>query len=668
MTCERDADGFAVRFDDFAPGADTYEVTINFAQALAADQTSSTHGTDLSFRFAAKIDGSDEVWLSSSAFEWKHTGWSMPQDVTVNGQSWDLTRTTKVPPAQPFSPESVDFQRATLQKSRGRGAMNLDYLPERLSLDFEHYDASVENDFKTSSERLCLAFDDPADGADWYEGTVIIPRFRARYLVRLTARPVNGILGTPLKVYRFPAGSEAQTVLAGQRFFGPDGDCVAALEPGRYEFEALRQDSSGSLVALRTGAITISGPTNIDFQPRQWEPNFIGPNEMPITINDLAIRSVRPGGAITWQRQPGQSSNVPSVTLSRGVSYHRHIFGHAQTNYVAVWTAVTATNAAPIKIANKEWLEASFSWLRGTPQTIQRGVVLDFPDGKLEIPDAGRCSLLTNRRFFTVAYWLGFPDGRRAAFEPHPCLLTGGAKLAITLGGTLHPLASAAVLQDEALGRPDALRLWSDITLGDAEGYLLDTTRSTVAWASKVKMKDGTALPPAPLPPDFVKRLGNVKDHLIAGASYRMDAPRDCAVAPEPLADVRRGRFSMKAPPYRPWNTTSYLAKADRELSFTFLIRGVPNQPQARLDIKWWLNGGAVGGGNSITMPIIEYLQSLDWYGHPWALAHETLHNFGFGHTHEMNRVDAAVQEQMDFFRWSVADNPGYVPMEYFRR
>jgi len=667
VTCERDTNGFIIHFDDPQNGSDTYEITIDFAQMLVTNQASSSQGHDLQFRISAKIDGSDELWLLSTNLEWKHTSWSLPENVTVNGQPWDLAKTTEFPLAQAVSPESMDLQRATLQKFRGRGTMNLDYLPERFCLDFEHFDPGVAGDFKTSAERLCLDFEDPPEGADWYEGTMVVPRFRERYLVRLIAHSVKGILGTPLRIYRFPSGREAQTVLAGQRFFGPEGECIAALEPGQYQFEALHQDSSGGLIALRTGVINISGPTNIDFQPQPWEPSLVGPYQMPMTLDNLAIRSSRPGGAITWQRPPGNGTAIPSVALSKEQSYRIHAFGHSGANYVAVWTTVTATNAARITIASRDWLEGSFIWRQDTPRTSGWGILLEFPDGKFEISNSQGCRLFTNRRFFTVAYWLDFPGNRRAIFEPRPCFLTD-PKSRILLGGKLHPLASAAILQDEKLGRPDALALWSDITLGDAQGYLLDTASSTIDWTSNIKLKSGAAIPPAPLPSNFADHLTNIKDQLIASATYWTDIRNVCAVAPEALADVGQGRFSMKAPPYRSWNTMNYLAKAERELSFTFLIRGVTNEPEHHLDIKWWLNDGAVGGGNSITMPMGGYLLSKDWYSHPWAIAHEMLHNFGFGHTHEMNRVDAAVQEQMDLFRWSTADDPAYLPAGNLRQ
>jgi hypothetical protein len=41
------------------------------------------------------------------------------------------------------------------------------------------------------------------------------------------------------------------------------------------------------------------------------------------------------------------------------------------------------------------------------------------------------------------------------------------------------------------------------------------------------------------------------------------------------------------------------------------------------------------------------------------------LHCFGFGHTHEMTRVDQEIQDRMEYFRWSVADHPEFFPEDW---
>jgi hypothetical protein len=671
VRCQPDGDGLAIEFEDGDLGSDTYEIAIDFAPALVHKDASRNGANPLRLRILAQIDGTDEAWLSSPGLEWVHTSWDLPQKVTVNSTSWDLSKKKKFPLSADLSPESLNFQRATVQKYRGRGRINLDYCPERQALESEYFDATAGRELRASCERLCVEFEDPPDGSDWYEAEVVIPEYKKRHLVRLTAAGVSGISGTPVRIFHVPAASEMLSVVPGERFFSRNGECLVALEPGKYQFEALRQAPEGHLIALRTQSINVDGPTNVDLHPQDEQPVLLGQDDdkgAGIELDELAIRSSRPGGAIRWKRAtPGQTD--PVLTLSRGETYRVHAFGHSGTNYFAVWTALLATNPAKLAVPKGEWLDRSFAWLEGTPASTSRGVILQFPDGTFEIPKAAdACRFFTNRRFFTVAYWLGFPGDHRAVFEPRPIVVAAGTHGRITFGGPLTPVASAAVLQDEKLGRPDALRLWFEETLADKEGDLLNTKASTIEWSQRIALKDGTTIPSPPLPTDFAKTLQTDFNQLIANARCVLDKPTEWTVVPQPTVPARFGRFSTVAPPYRAWNSASYLSKAERELMLIDRVRGVRADPTKRIEIKWWFNDGAVGGGNSVTMPMKGYLQCLDWYTHTWAIAHETLHNFGFGHGHEMNRIDAAVQEQMDFFRWYAADNPAYVPPQVFDR
>ncbi len=43
------------------------------------------------------------------------------------------------------------------------------------------------------------------------------------------------------------------------------------------------------------------------------------------------------------------------------------------------------------------------------------------------------------------------------------------------------------------------------------------------------------------------------------------------------------------------------------------------------------------------------------------------LHNFGYGHTHEIDRLDREIQRRMIEFQCHVADHPEYVPEEELR-
>jgi hypothetical protein len=148
---------------------------------------------------------------------------------------------------------------------------------------------------------------------------------------------------------------------------------------------------------------------------------------------------------------------------------------------------------------------------------------------------------------------------------------------------------------------------------------------------------------------------------LVASAMFTLERPMTVSAAPETFVPRQCKRFETEVPSYRKWNTTAYLSKAERELNLIFFVRHEPNDPKHKLHIKWWLNHGAVGGGDSVTMPFDGYLRTLDWYSHPWAIAHEMLHTFGVGHSHEMDRLDRAVQEYMEYQRWYAADHPEYI-------
>ena len=162
-----------------------------------------------------------------------------------------------------------------------------------------------------------------------------------------------------------------------------------------------------------------------------------------------------------------------------------------------------------------------------------------------------------------------------------------------------------------------------------------------------------------------MKRLGNLKDTLIASASYCMGATQHVSLRPEAFVSRQTARCYTQVPPYHDWNTLAYLAKAARELKMIARARLQPLAPDLRFQVQWWLNSGAVGVNNSVTMPFSTYLGCRDWFSHPWAIAHEMLHSFNYGHTHEMDRLDHDVQERMTQFQWYVADHPEYVPEDW---
>lgn len=78
-----DSDGLVITFDDPQGGSDIYEVTVDFAQLLAARKPATTN--DVRLRLQAIVDGTDEVWISQNAARWNHLEWQPPTEVTLDG-------------------------------------------------------------------------------------------------------------------------------------------------------------------------------------------------------------------------------------------------------------------------------------------------------------------------------------------------------------------------------------------------------------------------------------------------------------------------------------------------------------------------------------------------------------------------------------------------------
>lgn len=632
----RDADGLVVHFDDPENGADTYEVEILFAQRLARKAAAAE---PFELRLDANIDDTDEVWFTRDQAKWLHTT-GTPPTVSADDHPWDVARDAALHLRPPLLPDVMDLQRATLTRLHGRGTVNLEYRPGQLCLDFE----------------------DRAAGPDQYGVVVRVPPFGVRHLVTLKTNVPGALLGAPLKIYRVPAPPLDDGPLPGQRVFDARGQCQVALEPGQYRFEVLHQPDDHTLVALRTGTLTVAGPTTADLPVRRTRPRLYGPGHHPFKLDELFVRSTDPTGGLRWTAT-GANPAPPLLLLSPDQAYNAHAFGHADADRAAVWTTLRPAGFADITLKPDEWRSCAFRWAPGTPRSTDNGVVLQFPDGQLNLPrPAEKARLFTNRRFFSVAYWLAFDGGRKAVFEPRGFLLPATVDGDVLLGGPLRPVASAAVLQDESLGRPDARHLWWEITLADPQNYLLDPAASKIDWQPALTTADGKPAKTAPLSDTDVQALGNLKDSLTATASYRTDAPHQVSLHPDPFVELHTARVKTQVPPYRDWNTRAYLAKMARELDMIALARQQPLSPDLKFNISWWFNNGAVGGNNSVTMSLPTYLGCRDWYTHPWAIAHEMLHSFGYGHTHEMDRLDRDVQRRMSRFQWDVADHPAYVP------
>lgn len=147
VALERTENGLLVYLDDTPGGADEYEFEIRFHPYIRSTKRIETPGALL--RIAARIDGSDRVRITRKQATWEHLTYGLPENVSVNGISWDVGQTNVLENggATAFLPADVDFSDARIVTRKGRDVATM----------------WADND------SLLVTFADNPNGADDYE-------------------------------------------------------------------------------------------------------------------------------------------------------------------------------------------------------------------------------------------------------------------------------------------------------------------------------------------------------------------------------------------------------------------------------------------------------------------------------------------------------------------
>lgn len=647
-----DTKGLIVRFNDERHnGSATYEVVITFADQICEqsrrmiDCLKSETGQplqQLEFNIQTKIDGADAVHIDSDKVKWAHYESSWPRKVSLNGRNWNPYEESEFSPESKgfFIPAGLNLSAARLVEKKGRGAVQL----------------------LKSDDRLTIRFDDRhVPGADNYAARVRIP-ISQLWPVEIQCDKPEHVFGAQLTIVRYAKDEKLPTIVPGQHVFDHLGRTIVALPPGSYRFEVQHQFRPNVLVALKSSLVEVGSPTTVRLKSIQIPtPKLTVRGYRRLELTQLGIRSILPTGAVAWKRNP--QSNYVSLVLSQDESYRIRAFGSNEFAQVALWKELKTNEIRRISETEENMIRCSFHWQSESLPPIAAGVKLDFPDSKYEFRVTKNTLFLTNRQFLELGYWFQLKNGRKAVFHPQGYVLpqTPSDHL-FELGGPLAGRASAAILTNENLGSPNARQLWTDICLIDPHGHIMDHQKSTIDWKWKVQMRDGNAPPKHPLTQEAIQRLGNVTDTVLLNAQYQLDQPEELVLSPERFVPRRSKQVSTTSPAYMNWRTAAYLAKAERSLSEIASEREIPLSPAYGVKLIWWLNGGAVGGHGGTTMPLNGMTGDFNWFHHPWAISHELLHGFGYGHDDDMNRTDSVIQRRFLEYKWFVADHPNYVP------
>jgi hypothetical protein len=175
-------------------------------------------------------------------------------------------------------------------------------------------------------------------------------------------------------------------------------------------------------------------------------------------------------------------------------------------------------------------------------------------------------------------------------------------------------------------------------------------------------MRDGTTVPSAPLSDAGLEQLGDPIESVVLGGSYRLGGLHEVQVDALPHVVFENRWYRSLIPGHLEGRARAYLDKARLAYQGIEEVRGHPGTHTEPIELKWWMNGGAVGVWGSITMPIAGMTEDFDWFSFPWALAHESLHGFGYPHGPELDRIDRAVIARFNHLAWKAEFDPEFVP------
>ena len=167
--------------------------------------------------------------------------------------------------------------------------------------------------------------------------------------------------------------------------------------------------------------------------------------------------------------------------------------------------------------------------------------------------------------------------------------------------------------------------------------------------------------PPASLAGD-AQSLGALLPRLEAVVSYRFAGPAVERSLPLAAFVSRQSpHFRTHAPPAWQWQSQCYLAKCER---LFLIIQDVTGRTHPKpIQVSWHTSNVSMGGTFGIAMKFGGLRDSFGFYGYPWAICHEIMHAFRFGHGDEMRFQHKLVMERLRAYRWYVADHPQEIPV-----
>jgi hypothetical protein len=485
--------------------------------------------------------------------------------------------------------------------------------------------------------------------------------------VTIVCEDADLVKGLTVKAYRFPEEGEGYgNPVSLKAQFGPEGECRVLVEPGRVAFETTALETRGRIVALRTRVVRIGTPTRLPLRAGKPTTLAFFHRTSPLPLKRVSLRFLGPSGAVTWNAAEGEARPETSLVLSPEMDYTLAVVAHDGETYGAAWVKRKASSKWTLKTGKDTDYTCSFAWRPNTPPFTSSAVHFIFPDGVLSIPEPEKATLHTNRRYVRFRYSYTLNDAKKAVVFQRGYVLE--KKQTFKLGGPLRTHAAAAVLNVSTDRKRK--RLVRRVSLVHEDGHEIRIGKSGFDVKVEMFLKSGEPPPEGHLTLDKREKLGPALENLRVKVTWHWDKKVEVTLMPEKFGLLMSKHFRLGCPPAWEGRARTYLAKAERTRDM--LKRLTKRRGPNRVHILWHLTvhnaKGQNGGADTwVDLPFAGLEGSMGYFGIPVHMAHEIMHNFGYGDSKWMYRYVGKVRYHLKLWQWTLTDHPEYEPDQNFR-
>jgi hypothetical protein len=468
------------------------------------------------------------------------------------------------------------------------------------------------------------------------------------------------VAGLALRAIALSAETRLYEFTPNRAQFDKQGVCNTTLPPGMYTFEVLGAQGA-TLVALRAPAVSVPAPSEIVIHAAPPVPlTLSSPPFANLPLQQVAIRSIASYGEIQWSTTPGLRPNVCQVALTPDSGYNAHVLASFPSRAYAVWTQLQGgAPALPIQITAAAVGVTKLSWAPGAANPAIAGrVVFTFPDATLITTLTTETLLATNRRTAEIGYGIPTTSGRVLHVHPRGYSLPAPRQSgALQLGSaSLHLQAVCHVLQHDRHKTSYQLGHWAELV--DATGHEHNEELSGINLRPRLWAPDGHMLTLEEIRGPKAQVEAVAAQPLRASVNLDLgDGPTTFTALCERFQPMRSPNFKTHMPVAWAWRAELYLRKCERVFRVMRQVTGRIHKKA--LDLKWHADPHyALGSPVMIDMPFGAFLEEHHDWKNPWALEHETLHGYGYGHGAEMNYRNNLAGRVLKGLRFAAADHP----------